>query len=528
MRDGQPVIVIADDDPDIHVMIEDCLHFLQPQPRFLYATNIDDLIQTIRMQEVDLITLDLDFTPAQDNGHGQGEGLDALPALTMTRPRVPIVIVSGKLDLQRTMRAMRDNTQVRGVVEKTPATFDDALMAMSTEAIRWGQEQRRKADALFEQAESASESDRPVDAARLYLEAYQTGDLSSKCKALFGERLAPLLPALHDLPHFLADAYRCLIESCWDNNDVIGLIFQCRQFRKHFPEFATEALRWEVMCGELEDRVYAIIDARLDLAGEHAANGRFREVLGECHLIQAALANVLPSYVHEAEAYRHLGDSVQAIETYFELADMYVMNGELDGARGALQQITLLDLAQTSESRVSDKYKAIGRISQRLEELRANNHYPYLKICGLPNCRADADASESFFLIDSTLHDGDCDICGKGFDHAVDALKNKTITVIGGRFGSRYKAAFLRLGAKEVHHHDAIHELPRIPRLIAPADGVLIVTGFASHAGTIKAECELARSRKPYSRIHFYGVRQVVRGLVLDLVPRMTDSVAQA
>ncbi|MFP5504107.1 MAG: DUF2325 domain-containing protein, partial [Candidatus Sericytochromatia bacterium] len=95
------------------------------------------------------------------------------------------------------------------------------------------------------------------------------------------------------------------------------------------------------------------------------------------------------------------------------------------------------------------------------------------------------------------------------------------ITLIGGRFAPRYRAALARLGARDVLHHDAIDEIPRIPGLISAADAVLIITGYASHAGTIKAESEIARQGKISARVHFYGVNQVVRGVIKSLVPDM-------
>lgn len=519
MSDNLPdVVVIADDDPRIQDMLEKTLRLLPMNLQFRHASTVESILHILQMQEVDLVTLDINFTAP---GSRSREGLDALPTLVQIRPRVPVIVVSADLDIDRTMEAMRDHPQVRGVIDKGRGSFTARLHTLAQEAIQWGHEQRRKADALFDRAEAIGADGNPHEAASLYLEAYKTGDLASTKRLLFKDRLLPYLPLLEEYPTLLADAYRTMVDYSFAYADGVGMIYYAQLLKSRFPEFEREAEQLSLIALELENKVYAIVTERLRLIDRYREEGNFEAVLNECRQIQQKLGGVLSSHEFEAEAFQKLGRVHEAIAKYLELADMALLNGELGRTKLALQAATRLDLDDAYGKKIQEKYENIERISREIRELSKNNHFPYLRICGTRSCQEDAIASESFFDVDTSLQDGECDICGVGYRESQAVLRGKTIVIIGGRFGRKYQEAIEKLGAKEVLHHNAFDELPRIPGLISKADGVLIVTGSASHSGTNMAEAELAKYPKPKSRIHFYGVRQVVRGLVLDLLPRM-------
>jgi CheY-like chemotaxis protein len=515
----KPLVVVADDMPEIQDLICDTLEILEAVPEFRRVGSIDELLRTVYLQEVALITLDINF---EDAGSANREGLDALPRLIQTKPRVPIIVVSGQVDQRRIREAMRDREQVRAVLDKDIPDFLEELAAEAEQAIAWGRAQRLRADALFEQAEAAMADERHVDAARLFVEAYRTGDLSGPNRRAIKEKLGPLLPRLIELPDLRFDAFRALLEHCFDTNDELGLIFYARGFEEAFPHRKADAHEYLALSAEIGNRLYEMVDERLGLISLHQERGDFSQVLRECHLIQEKLGNVLPSFLHEAEAYRALGRYQEAVQSYFTAADMSVRNGEVDRARTVLQTIAHVDIEKGYQWKIDEFEQLIDDIHQRVTQIDSFMiPTQYLRICGDPACRESALAAGSFFRIDTALPIGACDVCGIEYQVAEQRITGKTITIIGGRFGPRYREAILAMGAREVLHHDAIDEVQRIPGYIEAADGVLIVTGYASHAGTIKAERELVRMPRPCARVHFYGVRQVLRGLVLELLPRM-------
>lgn len=518
MLDGQPIVVIADDDVCMQNIIEDTLSILEPMPRFIRASNIDTLLQLVHMEEVDLITLDINFK----GGHVPNrEGLDALPRLAQTKPRVPIMMVSGELNIDVVDEAKDDRPQVKGVVDKGAKDFFERLVQVAERAMLWGQEQRHKADAVFVQAEATALAGNAIDAARYYIEAYRTGDLSGGNRQRFKERLDALLPALEAQPELLADAYRVLMEHCFDNNNEIGVIYYARTFMDRFPRYEAEARECLALTAEIGKKNYDMVDERLELAKLHAQNGAFDQVVRECHLIQDKLANVFESYELEADAYKSLGRFRESIEASFVLTDMAIRNAEVPRAVEVLETITHMDKEEVFKHRVDTEHTFIRRIRERIADIETLKAIPLLVICGDPDCRREAEFGQGFFRVDTARPMSECDICGVVYEQAPRDLAGKTITIVGGRFGEKYRQAIKRLGAKEVLHHDAIHEVHRIPALISPADAVLIVTGYASHAGTIKANRVLTASPRPHGHVHFYGVKQVVRGVLLELVPQM-------
>lgn len=522
MEHESPLIVIADDDPDIHDVIEGNLFHLKPRPRFVTFGTVGELLRYVRRDDVDisLVTLDLNFSKEKGGKHG----LEALPRLLEIQPRVPIVLVSGELNPKVVDQAKDDMPIVRAIVEKGTETFDEDLIEAARKAIAWGREQRQKADAILERAVAAQRDGHVVDAGRLFIEAHKTGDLSAAKRTALRKHLGELISELSPYPDLHAEALRALMYACWDCNDEVRANYYARAFIEAFPRYEPEAHEFLALVAEIGDQIYDMVDERLEIVRLQRERGNFSRVLEECHRIQDKLGNVLPSYRYEADAYCQLGRYEEGVEAYFRLADIALKNGELDTVTEGLSIVTRIDRSDATLGRVEAFKRDIVTIRERIRELETHIAYPYLRICAEAACRSEAELSNGFFRVFPDMPLGDCDLCGVNYQQAESVLAGKTITLIGGRFAPRYQTALARLGARDVLHHDAINEIPRIPALISAADAVLIITGYASHAGTIKAESEIARQGKISARVHFYGVNQVVRGVIKSLVPDMAKA----
>lgn len=518
---AQPLVIIADDRASDRQIIADVLSLLDPPVRILEAETVPDLLQLARDQEVDLITLDISFSGADDRSR---EGLDVLPRLITVRPRVPIILVSGTLDLDRVAEAYKGNAPVQAHVDKGDRAFIEKLQKAARDAMEWGARQRRQADALYEAAEAAHLAGRAADAAHLFIEAFRTGDLAGIKRFAIKDRLRDLLPATVTMPDIQANLYRALVECCFDLNEEQELIAYARKLEALFPSHAAEAREYLAVSAEIGNRIYEMVAVRLKSAQSARDAGDFEKVLTECDFIRRRLSNVVEASRLRAEALLALGRDAEGIEACFDLAHLAIRNGELDLAAEVLETIVRVDVQGTWTWRVQQEEDAIRRIRDRIAEIAVLTSYPTLRVCGNLECQRAAVEGKGFVQMDHGLPPGECDICGVQYDAAPRLLRGRTVGVVGGRFGPKYREAITGLGAERVLHNDAIHDLGQIPGLVSASDMLIIVTGYASHAGTIMAEAEASRTGTPLTRVHFYGVRQVVRALVLDLLPRIAEA----
>jgi tetratricopeptide (TPR) repeat protein len=315
-----------------------------------------------------------------------------------------------------------------------------------------------------------------------------------------------------------ADVLAVLAADAFDRHDEIGLVYNATQLAEAAPARAAEAEGWLARCDELTMELYAAIDRRLEQVMVLRRIGRFRAVLQECEQIQGMLANVLPAHHLEAEALRHEGELEQACVAYDRIADLSLQNGEVDRAWQALALIETIAPTDDWTPKLARRREAIGQIEDALADPETPPRYPCMRVCNRVMCQEAAETSRGFYVVDPH---GECDVCDLGILGRVEALHGKTITVVGGRLGRFYAEAIRELGAANVLHHDGITELQQVPGLVAAADAVVLVTAAATHWGLLKAERELARAPRPAVRVHFYGVRQVARGVALDLAPRL-------
>jgi hypothetical protein len=139
-------------------------------------------------------------------------------------------------------------------------------------------------------------------------------------------------------------------------------------------------------------------------------------------------------------------------------------------------------------------------------------------ICGRAMCREVAEESGGLWR---QAPSEACDVCDWGVLGRIEALHGLSVGIVGGTLGRAYRDALLRLGAREVRHHHGVEAPEAVAGVLQGADVAVLVGGASLHAGLLRAERLLLADPRPTARVHFHGVRQVVRAVALDLAPRL-------
>ncbi len=513
MAEPRPLIVVADDDPIDREALRGALLDLEPMPEILEASTIESLIYLVHQREVDLLTLDVSFSGSDRSTR---EGLEALEVLVQQHPRIPVLLVSGNLNIRLAGEAGH-HAQVQGVLDKGQADLWTELPEKARQAIAWGREQRRAADALFEKGILSLERGNPLEAARWFIEAHDTGDLSLVHKARLGDLLGQLLVVLEPHHDLRVRAFWTLLKNALNSQDEMALVYLGRRLAREVPDQAIRAHEYLLEAASIGNRIYGVIDERLELARLSMARGDLGRVIAECNAIQDRLADVVESYTLQIEALKRTGRREEAIHACFQLAEIQLTCGNLDIVQAALEEIGLLDLEGAHTGRREKMEDHLAWLRARMADDQAPAPYPYLTICAKESCRHLAKASQALYRIEPEVGSG-CSLCGRAIAGRLESLAGKGIAVIGGRFPEQYRQALLDMGAGTVL---TVSDPDRVSEAITRADGVLLVTGRATESCVIRARRELARTSRPTGEVKFYGVLEVTRGVLYDLAPRM-------
>lgn len=520
MPEPRPLIMVADDDPLDREALRAALLDLEPLPEFLEASTIESLVHLVQQREVDLLTLDVSFSGSDRSTR---EGIDALAVLVQQHPRIPVILVSGNLNI-RMAGQVGQHEQVRAVLDKGQADLLTLLPELAAEAIAWGREQRRQADAVYEKGLRELAGGNPVEAARRFIESFETGDLSLGYRSRLGDDLGKLLLVIEPYRELRIRAFETLMKNAYNNQDEMGLIAVGRRYAREYPEKAVIAHEYLLKVATLGQRIDAVIDERLELARLHLGRGNLERVLAECAAIQDRVSDVVDSYLLQIDALKRLGRRDEAIESCFTLAALFLLNGHLQLFDAVHQEITLLDLDGQHVRRLEDLLVHLERIRENLQGPRSNLSQQRLTLCERSDCLDRAVAKGCLHRIRTDPSEA-CSMCSRPLGRPLEALANRTISVIGGRFPEDYRQALIDLGAAKVFTVVDGEEPERVAEAIGRADGVLLVTGSVTETCLIRARRELVRTARPTGQVKFYGVYEVTRGVLYDLVPKMVHEV---
>jgi CheY-like chemotaxis protein len=519
LPEPRPLIMVADDDPLDREALRAALLDLEPLPDFLEASTIESLVHLVQQREVDLLTLDVSFSGSDRSTR---EGIDALAVLVQQHPRIPVILVSGNLNI-RMAGQVGQHEQVRAVLDKGQADLLTLLPELAAEAIAWGREQRRQADAVYEKGLRELAGGNPVEAARRFIESFETGDLSLGYRSRLGDDLGKLLLVIEPYRELRIRAFETLMKNAYNNQDEMGLIAVGRRYAREYPEKAVLAHEYLLKVATLGQRIDAVIDERLELARLHLGRGNLERVLAECAAIQDKVSDVVDSYLLQIDALKRLGRRDEAIEACFELAGRVLMNGQLRTFAAVHQEIMILDVEGRHGRRLEDLLVHLDRLREHLQGPQASRSHQVLTLCERPVCQEMAEQAHCLYRV-RTDGTEPCSLCSRPLERPLEALANRTLAVIGGRFPEAYRKALLDMGAGTVWVVSDGDGPDRVSEAIARADGVLLVTGRVSETCVIRARRELARAPRPTGQVQFYGVYEVMRGVLYDLVPKVAEA----
>jgi hypothetical protein len=439
---------------------------------------------------------------------------DALwKTLATLRPMPAFVVLASHETRPRLPSALRPVTWL-------PA--DEAGLAALPGAVADALERtvRARAEAsrdLWEAIEAPSPT--PHEASRPFVELLRARTLSPADESRCVEALEATLETLPRVTR--EEALELLGHRAAEQLDEVGFTHCLSRLDGLTGGRASQEGPWATLRQTLAPRLHAAIDRQLELARMQRRLGQHAGVVAVCDAVDQRLANILPAGFLRAEAQRHLGELEAAADSYIALSDGLLSLGEVAHARRLLRYAASFGPHAAAEERIAVRLEAIARAEAACLEHGKAVRWPCMWVCGRAMCQEVAEASGGLWRRDPSEA---CDVCDWGVLGRIEALQGLTLAVVGGPLGRAYKDALLRLGAREVRHHPGLDAPEGVHVTLADAQAVVLVGGAAIHAGWLRAERLLLAEPRPTARVRFYGVRQIVRAVALELAPQLASS----
>ncbi|MDE7420620.1 MAG: response regulator [Muribaculaceae bacterium] len=103
MNSKYGTILVVDDNPAILTAVKICLGNVFE--RIITLTSPESVLVTLGQEEVDVILLDMNFSPGVNSGH---DGLFWLSAMRKKHPDIPIVLVTAYADVRLAVKGLKN------------------------------------------------------------------------------------------------------------------------------------------------------------------------------------------------------------------------------------------------------------------------------------------------------------------------------------------------------------------------------------------------------------------------------------
>jgi two-component system, NtrC family, response regulator len=133
-----PSLLVVDDDPGVHLLLQKVLRPMQEaeQLQIVTVSSVSEAEQVVLDRQIDVILLDKSLLRARDK---KSSGIESVPGLLEIRPHMQIIIYSGSRDTQDVVRAM--SLGASGYVSKSDP--HELLVAQVKKAIHFSNLSRR-------------------------------------------------------------------------------------------------------------------------------------------------------------------------------------------------------------------------------------------------------------------------------------------------------------------------------------------------------------------------------------------------
>lgn len=126
MSQSYGTILVADDNPDILLAARICLGSFFA--KVITHTSPEKMLLTMNQEPVDVVLLDMNFTPGTNSG---SDGLQWLRNIRRLHPDVPVVLVTAYADIQLAVQGLKD-----GAADFVTKPWDnDELLQVLTDAV---------------------------------------------------------------------------------------------------------------------------------------------------------------------------------------------------------------------------------------------------------------------------------------------------------------------------------------------------------------------------------------------------------
>lgn len=103
MKTNYGTILVVDDNPAILTALKICLGNMFE--RIITLSSPDTLLVTLQQEHIDLILLDMNFSPGMNSGQ---DGLVWLSAIHKRHPDIPVVLITAYADVKLAVRGLKN------------------------------------------------------------------------------------------------------------------------------------------------------------------------------------------------------------------------------------------------------------------------------------------------------------------------------------------------------------------------------------------------------------------------------------